>query len=509
MPTEEETSGKLSVSEISVSFGGITALDGVSLEVSQGEVLGVIGPNGAGKTTLFNVICGFVTPASGTMRWRGQPLDGIRPHQLASLGIARTLQGVGLFADLTVRENVMVGAQRFRRSGVVGAMLARPRADRDERALSERALAALERVGCDDMAESQPGPAALCRCRSGSALARALACEPDLLLLDEPAGGLDSEELSALADTIRSLGSSIAVMLVDHHMDLVTSVCDRMVVLDFGRVIAAGDPADGAPGPARARGLPRARGEANDTTTPSETADAQVEELTTDYGPVRAVDGVSLEAPEGTVTAVLGANGAGKTSLLRTITGLVPPRSGRVMVDGADITGMAVEEIVRRGVAHVPEGRGVISELTVEENLRLGGLWRRSARGAARRDLRDVPAAGRARAPACLAPVGRRAPDAVDRPRADGPPAGAAARRALAGPGARDRRPDHGDDPLAGRQPRAGGAAGRAERAQRPVDRQPRDRAQPGARRRRPRAGRARRRRAPAPRLPGVLGARP
>ena len=104
-----------------------------------------------------------------------------------------------------------------------------------------------------------------------------------------------------------------------------------------------------------------------------------VEGLTTDYGPVRAVDDVSLEAPKGTVTAVLGANGAGKTSLLRTITGLVAARSGRVTVDGADITGMAVEEIVRRGVAHVPEGRGVIGELTVEENLRLGGLWRRSA----------------------------------------------------------------------------------------------------------------------------------
>jgi branched-chain amino acid transport system ATP-binding protein len=105
----------------------------------------------------------------------------------------------------------------------------------------------------------------------------------------------------------------------------------------------------------------------------------RVEKLTTDYGPVRAVDDVSLEAPEGTVTAVLGANGAGKTSLLRTITGLVAPQSGRVTVGGADITGMAVEEIVRRGVAHVPEGRGVISELTVQENLRLGGLWRRRA----------------------------------------------------------------------------------------------------------------------------------
>jgi branched-chain amino acid transport system ATP-binding protein len=271
---EEETNGKLSVSEVTVSFGGITALDGVSLEVSQGEVLGVIGPNGAGKTTLFNVICGFVTPASGTMRWRGQPLDGIRPNRLAGLGIARTLQGVGLFAGLTVRENVMVGAQRFRAAGLVGAMLARPRADRDERALSERATAALERVGCVDMAESRPGQLPYAA-QKRVALARALACEPDLLLLDEPAGGLDTEELSALADTIRSLGASIAVMLVDHHMDLVTSVCDRMVVLDFGRVIAAGDPTTVRQDPGVLEAYLGRDAEPTDTTVSNETADAQ------------------------------------------------------------------------------------------------------------------------------------------------------------------------------------------------------------------------------------------
>ena len=273
MPTEEETSGKLSVSEISVSFGGIIALDGVSLEVSRGEVLGVIGPNGAGKTTLFNVICGFVRPASGTMRWRDQSLDGIRPHQLASLAIARTLQGVGLFADLTVRENVMVGAQRFRRAGVVGAMLGRPRADQDERALGARAVAALEQVGCGDALESRPEqlPYAL---QKRVALARALACEPALLLLDEPAGGLDSEEMAALAETIRSLGSSIAVMLVDHHMDLVTSVCDRMVVLDFGRVIAAGDPATVRADPRVLEAYLGREAEAADTTVTGETADA-------------------------------------------------------------------------------------------------------------------------------------------------------------------------------------------------------------------------------------------
>jgi branched-chain amino acid transport system ATP-binding protein len=231
----------LSASEIRVSFGGVTALDGVSLEVSTGEVLGVIGPNGAGKTTLFNVICGFVKPTSGALLWQGQSLDGVRPDRLASLGIARTLQGVGLFPKLTVLENVMTGAQRFRKARFATSLLGLPWSDRDEAALRKRALAALSRLGCEDAAERLPAtlPYAV---QKKVALARALACEPELLLLDEPAGGLDASELSELTATIRDLGTSIAVMLVDHHMDLVTSVCDRVVVLDFGRVIASGVP---------------------------------------------------------------------------------------------------------------------------------------------------------------------------------------------------------------------------------------------------------------------------
>ncbi len=224
-----------------MSFGGIVALDEVSLDVSPGEVLGVIGPNGAGKTTLFNVICGFVRPDSGTLRWRGQELGRHHPSRLASRGIARTLQGVGLFRQLTVLENVMVGAERFRRRGVASALLALPWSDQDERRLRERALAALRTLDCEDVSERLPEtlPFAV---QKRVAMARALASEPQLLLLDEPAGGLDPNELSALAKLIDSLRGSIAVMLVDHHMDLVTSVCDRMVVLDFGSVIASGAP---------------------------------------------------------------------------------------------------------------------------------------------------------------------------------------------------------------------------------------------------------------------------
>jgi branched-chain amino acid transport system ATP-binding protein len=231
----------LSARGIKVSFGGITALDDVSLEVSRGEVLGVIGPNGAGKTTLFNVICGFVRPDAGTLSWHGQTLDRLRPDRLAELGIARTLQGVGLFPGLSVLENVMVGATKFRRASIASALLALPRSDRDERALRERARSALSQVGGDGLEDRAPGslPYAM---QKRVALARALVSDPELLLLDEPAGGLDAGELSDLAKLIDSLGDEIAVMLVDHHMDLVTSVCDRVMVLDFGRVIASGVP---------------------------------------------------------------------------------------------------------------------------------------------------------------------------------------------------------------------------------------------------------------------------
>jgi branched-chain amino acid transport system ATP-binding protein len=229
----------LSVRGIGVTFAGITALDDVSLDVTKGEVLGIIGPNGAGKTTLFNVICGFVSPRAGTLSWRGKSLNGIRPDRLAALGIARTLQGVGLFPHLSVLENVMLGAHRFRRTHLPTAMLALPWSDRDERGLAERARAALARVDCADVSHRLP-PTLPYAVQKRVALARALACEPELLLLDEPAGGLGANDLPDLAKLIESLGSSIAVMLVDHHMDLVTSVCDRVVVLDFGRVIAEG-----------------------------------------------------------------------------------------------------------------------------------------------------------------------------------------------------------------------------------------------------------------------------
>ena len=226
---------------VTVRFGGLTALDDVSFTAPGRQVTGIIGPNGAGKTTLLNVMCGFVRPDAGRLSFGGTELGRLRPHQLAALGIARTLQGVGLFRHLTVLENVMVGAQVQARAGFWSALGGLPASDRDERRLRARARDALDRVGAAGLAEARPDQLAY-GLRKRVALARALAGEPRLLLLDEPAGGLSEAELGGLGELISSLSAETSVVLVEHRMDLVMAVCDTVVVLDFGRVIARGTP---------------------------------------------------------------------------------------------------------------------------------------------------------------------------------------------------------------------------------------------------------------------------
>jgi branched-chain amino acid transport system ATP-binding protein len=231
----------LDVRGVTVRFGGLTALDDVSFTAAARQVTGVIGPNGAGKTTLLNVLCGFVRPDPGALRFDGHELRRLRPHQLAALGIARTLQGVGLFRRLSVLENVMVGAHNQARAGFWSALAGLPRSDRDERQLRARALEALDRVGAAGLADARPDGLAY-GWRKRVALARALAGQPRLLLLDEPAGGLSETELDGLGELITSLARDTSVLLIEHRMDLVMAVCDAVVVLDFGRVIASGTP---------------------------------------------------------------------------------------------------------------------------------------------------------------------------------------------------------------------------------------------------------------------------
>ena len=241
LPPPGQRSDVLEVRDVTVRFGGLTALDGVTLAAAPRQVTGVIGPNGAGKTTLLNVLCGFVRPQSGDLRLGGTSLTGLAPHRLASLGVARTLQGVGLFQRLTVLENVMAGATCHARAGFWPALLGLPRSDRDERALRQRSLAALDRVGMADQAGRLPDQLAYGR-RKRVALARALAAGPRVLLLDEPASGLSEAELPELGDLITQLAADATVVVVEHRMDLMMSVCQAIAVLDFGRLIALGRP---------------------------------------------------------------------------------------------------------------------------------------------------------------------------------------------------------------------------------------------------------------------------
>jgi branched-chain amino acid transport system ATP-binding protein len=232
----------LVVEELSVRFGGLLALDRVSMSAAQGEIVGVIGPNGAGKTTLFNVICGFVRADSGSLSYGGVSLRRHQPHDLTKLGIARTLQGVGLCAGLTVLENVMVGGQVAMRADIGSALLGGWRSSREETRVGRQARELLDQLGVGSYAHHLPGmlPYAI---QKRTVLARALMAEPTLLLLDEPASGLSNDEMAELTELLRHVSGRMGVLLVEHHMDLVMSVCDRLVVLNFGQVIADGTPA--------------------------------------------------------------------------------------------------------------------------------------------------------------------------------------------------------------------------------------------------------------------------
>jgi branched-chain amino acid transport system ATP-binding protein len=276
--------GALEVRSVTVRFGGITALDDVSLTAAPRRVTGIIGPNGAGKTTLLNVLCGLVRPESGQIRFDGRELTRLRPHKLAALGIARTLQGVGLFGGLSVAENVMVGATSHARAGFWSGLFGLPRSDRDERQLRQLAVEALDRVGAADLADAMPGTLAY-GLRKRVALARALVARPRLLLLDEPASGLSESELPELGGLISRLTDDASVVVIEHRMDLMMSVCHTITVLDFGKVIADGTPAEVQASPAVTAAYLGVEAEGAAGVTGAEAADASSAGAAAQEGP--------------------------------------------------------------------------------------------------------------------------------------------------------------------------------------------------------------------------------
>ena len=232
----------LKAENVSKSFGGIHALRQVSFEVRREQIKGIIGPNGAGKTTLFNLITGFYRADNGTIYFNGHRLNGLGPHQVAELGIARTFQNVELFDRMTVLENVMVGRHPRTSSGFIGAALRLSRHRKEEDGIRQDALEMLDFIGLGQRAFSASSalPFGLQRILE---IGRALATEPLLLLLDEPASGLNAAETRELGQLIcRIRDRGITVVLVEHDMSLTMEVCDEILVMDYGRTLAEGSP---------------------------------------------------------------------------------------------------------------------------------------------------------------------------------------------------------------------------------------------------------------------------
>jgi len=233
----------LSVEDLSISFGGLAALSGLAFEVAEREIFALIGPNGAGKSTVFNVATGLYRPSSGRVRFLGEDLLRLPPHEIARRGVARTFQNTEVFRALTALDNVLIGRHSHLRAGALRGALGLPAVRREEAAAQEVARALLARLGLAEVAGVEAGSLPL-GFQKRLELARALASEPRLLLLDEPAGGLNPTETQALMDVIVRLRDEdgLTILVVEHDMELVMGISDRVAVLNYGRKIAEGKP---------------------------------------------------------------------------------------------------------------------------------------------------------------------------------------------------------------------------------------------------------------------------
>ncbi|OGO33816.1 MAG: hypothetical protein A2Z03_08285, partial [Chloroflexi bacterium RBG_16_56_8] len=379
----------LQLEGISVHFGGLQAVSRVSFSVKEGTIAALIGPNGAGKTTLFNVISGLQRSTAGRLVFAGQDITHQHAADIACLGIARTFQNLRIFANMSVLENVLVGRHRHERMGYLAAGLGLPAQQKEERESRERAMQVLAVVGLDKYA-SRPAASLPYGRQRLVEIARALATEPRLILLDEPAAGMNAAERASLIEKIACIrDAGVTVLLVEHNMELVMGISDRVSVLDYGKLIADGEPSEVQKNPAVIeaylgvnRGASRKRTIAFDTTQPVHATSngkstLRVDGISTCYGNIEAICGVSLDVRPKEIVAVLGANGAGKTTLLNTISGVLQPRCGKILHEETDITRWSAPEITARGICQVPEGRQIFHSLTIEDNLRLGASRRR------------------------------------------------------------------------------------------------------------------------------------
>jgi branched-chain amino acid transport system ATP-binding protein len=351
----------LRVEAVTKRFGGVLAVDDVSLSVAPGEALAIIGPNGAGKSTLLKAISGVQRPTSGRIFVGETRVDRLATHRVTRAGVAIASQVPRPFRALTVRENVRVGLMHSRGEATdVDGVLERCQ-------LAHRAEEPAGRLSVLDLKRLE--------------LARALSTNPQLVLFDEVAAGLVGRELRAVIDLIRSIhADGRTMLLVEHVEQVIASVVDRVIVLNWGSILAEGTPEQIAANP-EVRSVYLGTG-ATETRRAAPVAPSErsglldVRGLTAGYGPLIAIRDIDLSIGEGELVAVLGANGAGKTTLAATISGLLRAREGTISFAGRDLTRVGAHQRARLGIAHSPEGRRVFADLTVEQNLMLAAPLR-------------------------------------------------------------------------------------------------------------------------------------
>lgn len=367
----------LRLANVTKRFGGVIAVQNLSIDIGRNEILGLIGPNGAGKSTVLNMIAGVYRPTEGQIWYRGKRIDHLPAHKVARLGIARANQIPRPFGQLTVADNVRVAAHSVslkngeRRSETVDELL--------------------EQCGLLAVAARLAGSLTLLSLKRLE-VARALALAPDLLLLDEVAAGLTGKEIDEIVGLIRDVHSrGITVLLVEHVQAVIQRLAQRVVVLEWGRHLAEGTPTEIAANPDVQRTY-LGTGEASLECAPHRHKRTEggadllrVEGLAVDYGKLRAIQGADFSVRPNEIVALLGANGAGKSTIVRSIVGLQPAAEGRIWLDGVDITGLRAHQRARRGIAVCQEGRRLFRELTVRENLQLGARYSRSTKSYAER----------------------------------------------------------------------------------------------------------------------------
>ncbi|HEX4017486.1 MAG TPA: ATP-binding cassette domain-containing protein [Frankiaceae bacterium] len=402
---------------VTVRFGGLVAVREVSLALPPASIVGLVGPNGAGKSTLFAVLSGLLRPTSGRVLLDGEDITDTRPQVRAAQGLARTFQHPELFVGMTIRDHLVIAHRAKHAKGRVlsdaftmGSLRRPPKAETE--AIDEL----IELLGLTGIANRSAVGLPLGVARLVE-LGRALAASPRVLLLDEPSSGLDSAETQRFEAVLRRVAQErdISVLLVEHDVELVMRLCSKVNVLDFGALLASGTPAEVRGNPAvRAAYLgqelaveakaadPAALEEqavlarVEDVSAGPEAVPASVskgplltvENLAVRYGDAVALNGVSFSLMEGRALAVLGANGAGKSSLARAISGLVPSAGGRIEFDGRAITKRSPHRIRRMGLVHLPEGRGVFRGLSVIDNLKMASATMEGRR--ARREAVDL-----------------------------------------------------------------------------------------------------------------------